>query len=431
MSLSSTDNVIKVRAAEGQSVTRAEVDTVFEQLAGRTDLNGKRVLLIIPDGTRTAPIGMLFKSFFERFSQDASKIDVLIALGTHPPMSEEAINERLELTAEERSGTYGKVGVYNHAWCNPEVLQEIGRIPAKEIDELSGGLFSMEVPVQINKMIDDYDTLMILGPVFPHEVVGFSGGNKYFFPGIGGPDILNFFHWLGAVVTNPMIIGNKWTPVRKVVDRAAALIKQEKIACCAVVDGPHFAGLYVGSPEAAWDESSELSAELHITYKDRAYDMILSCAPQMYDEVWVAGKCMYKLEPVLADRGKLIIYAPHLNEISETHGKLIREIGYHCRDYFLKQWDKFKDFPWGILAHSTHVKGIGSYEDGVETPRAEVILATQLDEATCNEINLGYMDVNSINPEDYTNREDEGILYVPKAGERLFHQKEKPQWAGG
>jgi len=56
--------------------------------------------------------------------------------------------------------------------------------------------------------------------VFPHEVVGFSGGNKYLFPGVGGPQILNFFHWLGAVVTNPMIIGNKWTPVRKVVDRA-------------------------------------------------------------------------------------------------------------------------------------------------------------------------------------------------------------------
>ncbi len=78
----------------------------------------------------------------------------------------------------------------------------------------------MDVPVEINRLVFDYDQIIIIGPVFPHEVVGFSGGNKYLFPGVGGPEILNFFHWLGAVVTNPMIIGNKWTPVRKVVDRA-------------------------------------------------------------------------------------------------------------------------------------------------------------------------------------------------------------------
>ena len=59
-----------------------------------------------------------------------------------------------------------------------------------------------------------YDELIIVGPVFPHEVIGFSGGNKYIFPGISGPEILHFFHWLGAVITNPRIIGNKWTPVR-------------------------------------------------------------------------------------------------------------------------------------------------------------------------------------------------------------------------
>ena len=67
----------------------------------------------------------------------------------------------------------------------------------------------------------------------------------------------------------------------------------------------------------------------------------------MYDELWIAGKCMYKLEPVVADGGELIIYAPHVDEISVTHGKHIEEIGYHCRDYFLKQWDQFKHLPVG------------------------------------------------------------------------------------
>ena len=151
----------------------------------------------------------------------------------------------------------------------------------------------------------------------------------------------------------------------------------------------------------------------------------------MYDELWVAGKCMYKLEPVLADGGELIIYAPHLKEISVTHGKLIEEIGYHCRDYFLKQWDKFKNYPWGVLAHSTHVHGIGTYENGVEKSRARVTLATRLSPELCLKINFGYRNPDEIRPEDFANREDEGVLLVPKAGEMLFRLRESPAWAKG
>src|SRR6266436_3598081 len=151
----------------------------------------------------------------------------------------------------------------------------------------------------------------------------------------------------------------------------------------------------------------------------------------MYDELWVAGKCMYKLEPVLADGGELIIYAPHLKEISVTHGKLIEEIGYHCRDYFLKQWDKFKNHPWGVLAHSTHVRGIGTYENGVEQCRARVTLATEIPPEKCARINLGYRDPKSIRVEDFANREDEGVLLVRKAGEMLYQLANPPACAGG
>jgi nickel-dependent lactate racemase len=307
----------------------------------------------------------------------------------------------------------------------------VGTIPATEINELSGGLFAIDVPVEINRLVFNYDQIIIVGPVFPHEVVGFSGGNKYLFPGVGGPEILNFFHWLGAVVTNPMIIGNKWTPVRKVVDRAAAMVRVPKLCFCMVVDHAELAGLFVGAPEAAWDQASELSRKLHITYKEKPFKLIVSCAPKMYDELWTGGKCMYKLEPVLADGGELIIYAPHITEVCISHGKALHEIGYHCRDYFVKQWDKFKHYQWGVLAHSTHVYGLGTYENGVETPRARVTLATGIPEAECRQINLGYRDPKSINPQDFANREDEGILLVPKAGEMLFHLKNPPSWARG
>lgn len=418
-------------AKSDSSLTDAQIERVLDAAVQDYDFAAKRVLLVIPDHTRTAPIGRLFRGLFDRLHPRTRSLDLIIALGTHPPMTEEAICQRLEITLEDRQKKYSNVRFFNHEWDNPAALELIGTIPSSEIAELSGGLFAMDVPVEINRIFHDYDVLFVIGPVFPHEVVGFSGGNKYFFPGIAGPRILNFFHWLGAVVTNPMIIGNKWTPVRRVVDRAAALIPRDRVCLAAVVDEKRFAGLFWGTPESAWDGASDLSAQIHITRKPHAFHTVLSCAPPMYDELWVAGKCMYKLEPVVADGGELIIYAPHLHEISVTHGRLIREIGYHCRDYFLKQWDKFQHYPWGVLAHSTHVHGIGTYEDGIERRRILVTLASQIPPEICHEINLGWRDVNSIRPEDFANREDEGILLVPKAGERLFHLEKKPAWAGG
>jgi nickel-dependent lactate racemase len=416
-------------APRGESVNGSEAASLIGEAFRGADYRGKRVLLIIPDATRTCPVGQMFQHLHGAIGGEVAKLDVIIALGTHQPMSEEAICERLEISMEQRRSTYRDVAFINHEWDNPSKLRRIGTISSDEIHALSDGLFAMEVPVEINSTVFDYDELVICGPVFPHEVVGFSGGNKYLFPGIGGPEILNFFHWLGAVVTNPLIIGNKWTPVRKVVDRAGAMVPLPKRCIAMVVEKRDLAGLFIGTPEGAWDAASELSRQLHIEYKDRPFHTVLSCAPAMYDELWVGGKCMYKLEPVVADGGELIIYAPHIREISLTHGRIIREVGYHCRDYFLKQWDRFKGYPWGVIAHSTHVRGIGTYEDGVERCRVQVTLATGIPESVCREIKLGYRDPASIRVEDFAGREDEGVLHVPKAGEMLYHLKSRPHWA--
>ena len=423
--------VISEAAATGRSLTAEQVAQVVARACPAEAYGGKRVLVIVPDGTRTAPVGLLFQTLHKQIGAAADSLDVMIALGTHQPMSEQAICDRLEISAEERKSVYGRVKFHNHEWNNPAALRSIGTIPAKDIAALTNGLFSMDVPVEINRRIFDYDQLIIIGPVFPHEVVGFSGGNKYLFPGIAGPEILNFFHWLGAVVTNPMIIGNKWTPVRKVVDRAGGMVGIEKLCFCMVVEGKELAGVYAGTPESAWDGASELSRQLHVTYRERPFHTILSCAPKMYDELWTGGKCMYKLEPVLADGGELIIYAPHITEICVSHGNTIEEVGYHCRDYFLKQWDRFKHFPWGVLAHSTHVRGIGTFENGVERCRAKVTLATGIPRAMCEKINLGYRDPATIDVESFANREEEGVLLVRKAGEMLYHLRNPPAWARG
>ena len=413
----------------GSSLTAERTRALIAEAFPVADYLGKRVLLVVPDGTRTCPLGLMFESLFEQIGRETACFDVMIALGTHQPMSEPSICERLGISSEARQGKYGRVRFFNHEWDNDAALRKIGQLTCDDTLQLSNGLLALEVPVKINARIFEYDQIVICGPVFPHEVVGFSGGNKYLFPGIGGPEVLNFFHWLGAVVTNPMIIGNKWTPVRKVVDRIGQMVSVSKLCLCMVVDQGELAGLFIGSPEGAWEQAADLSQQRHVVHKDRPFHTVLSCAPPMYDELWVGGKCMYKLEPVVEDGGELIIYAPHIHELSLTHGKLIRQIGYHCRDYFLAQWERFKAVPWGVLAHSTHVRGIGTFEQGVERCRIRVTLATGIPEQACRDINLGYRDPRTIHPNQFANRESEGVLCVPKAGELLFQLKHRPNWA--
>jgi len=385
----------------------------------RNDYSGKRILLIIPDNTRSGPIGEIFKIIYDFLGPKARAVDCLVALGTHQPMSEEQICARLSMTPDERKGKYAAAKFFNHEWEDPQTFTSIGKISADEIEQISDGLFAEEVDVSINKLLFEYDEFFILGPVFPHEVVGFSGGHKYIFPGISGDDIIHFFHWLGAVVTNPLINGSKWTPTRKVVEKAASLITMPHKLFAIVALEDELKGIFIGDVAETWEKAADLSEQVHITYKDKPYNTILGIAPEMYDDIWTAGKVMYKLEPILADGGTLIIYAPHITEISYTHGKWLDKIGYHTRDYFLKRMEQFAGVPRGIIAHSTHVKGIGTFIDGVEKPRANVVLATSISKQRCEKVNLDYLNPNDINITDYENREDEGILVVQHAGEVL------------
>ena len=387
----------------------------------RWDLTGQRVLVIIPDGTRSIPLPLMFRLFYENLAHRCARLDYLIALGTHPAMSDEAINRRLGITAEQRAGEYADIRIFNHQWADPETFFTAGTFSREEVFELSQGMLSLEVPVRINRLVLDYDVVLVLGPVFPHEVAGFSGGSKYFSPGISGSEVINFTHWLGALITSYAILGVKDTPVRSVIERVADLIPTQKLFVCLVVDRDGLAGYYAGDTRAAWSAAADLSAQVHIRYLEHPYSTVLSVMPAIYDDLWTGAKGMYKLEPVVADGGELIIYAPHIQEISYTHGQIIDRIGYHVRDYFVKQWEAFKDYPWGVLAHSTHLRGIGAYQDGLELPRIRVTLATSIPAERTRRVNLGYRDPASINLEEWQDRPD--VLYVPKAGEILYRLK--------
>ena len=400
-----------------------EVQDLCRQALEGLDLKGKRILVLIPDSTRTAPVGLMFRTLVGLMARRAAKIDFLIALGTHMPMSQEKILKLLDMTPGEREKKYGKIRVFNHAWDDPKALTTLGMLSAAEMEKITEGRYARDVPVEINKRLLEYDHLFIVGPTFPHEVVGFSGGHKYLFPGVAGAEIINFFHWLGALVTNWEINGVKDTVVRRVVDRAVEFVKIPITNFDMVVTREGLKGLFIGDAKEAFSAAADLSAQVHIKYVDRRYKRVLGIAPLMYDDIWTAGKVMYKLEPIVADGGELIIYAPHIDEVSYTHGKAIDCIGYHCLDYFRGQMDKFSDIPGGVMAHSTHVRGLGTYCNGVEKPRITVTLATGISEERCRRINLGYLDPKSIRVAEWIGREKEGVLLVDHAGEVLHRVK--------
>jgi lactate racemase len=414
----------KATTSIGQLLTEDEIRNTLGVLEGQ--FTNQRVLVLIPDHTRSLPLPFLFRSLVDVL-HDAKQLDFMVALGTHPPLSEESINQLVGISAEERTRAFKHVGLLNHAWDTPSALTSLGTIEQDEIKQIAGvnwhSSLPTEVDIRINKAALEYDHVIILGPTFPHEVVGFSGGAKYLFPGISGADMINSTHWLGALAGVVGTIGIKDTPVREMIHAAARRLKTPVTLIALTVQDHDLAGLFIGDMFSPWRAAADFSAERHIHWCDKPFQRVLSCAPKMYDELWTGAKAMYKLEPAVALGGEVVIYAPHLDVVSHVHGKYIYEVGYHILPYFLNDWERFKNIPLGVLAHSTHLRGSGMMESGIEKPNVRVTLASKISAEDCARLNLGYLDPVKINIDEWKDREDEGILYVPKAGEILYRLK--------
>jgi nickel-dependent lactate racemase len=418
--------IIAQEIGETGLLTHDEImGTLTKGLSGR--FQGQKVLVLIPDHTRSLPLPELFRMVVEVL-HDAGELNFMVALGTHPGYTEEGLNKLVGITAEERATTFRHVGLLNHAWDDPTALTSLGVLDQEEIKNLAGSNWHPSLPteinIRINKAVLEHDAVIIVGPIFPHEVIGFSGGAKYLFPGISGPDVINATHWLGALATVVGTIGIKETPVRAMVHAAAARLRTPVSLAALIMQGHDLTGVLVGDVFDTWSAAADISSKRHIHWSDRPYKRVLSCCPPMYDELWTAGKCMYKTEPVVEMGGEVVIYAPHLDVVSHAHGKYIYQVGYHILPYFLNDWERFKNIPLGVLAHSTHVRGCGVMENGIEKANVKVTLASKISPEDCAKLNLGYSDPASINPADWQNREDEGILYVARAGEMLYKVKQ-------
>jgi nickel-dependent lactate racemase len=289
------------------------------------------------------------------------------------------------------------------------------------VSALSQGLLAEPVDVRINGLVTETDVTVVIGPVVPHEVVGFSGGNKYLFPGLSGQGLIDVTHWLGALITSAAIIGMPGvTPVRALIDAAAALVPGERHALCVVVD--HGSGglhsVSFGPPEEAWAAASGVAGQTHVEYMSGPVSRVLSIVAPRYADLWTGAKGFYKVEPVVADGGEVVLYAPHISQMAAMHPDQ-EGLGYHCRDFFLAHWDQYKDRPRGELAHSTHLFGAGTYDpEHGEHQRVRVVLATSIPEDVVRRANLGYLDPASVDVDTWS--ADPDALVVPDAGEVLY-----------
>ncbi|HEX3825397.1 MAG TPA: lactate racemase domain-containing protein [Mycobacteriales bacterium] len=407
----------------GPTVTLSEDEVrrfVIDQLAA-IDLDGRSLCLLVPDATRSCPLPLLLSAVHEAVHGRVSRLTILVALGTHSEMGEAALAAHLGYEPGGLADQYAGTTVINHAWWNPSTFVTVGEISEERIAALSQGMLRHATDVRVNRAVVEHDLTLVVGPVFPHEVVGFSGGNKYFFPGVSGGELIDLSHWLGALITSAELVGTLGTtPVRAMFDEAASMLPNERLALCVVTDpsGTALRAMAFGAPEDAWQAAAEVSAKTHIRYLDQPVSRVLSIVPRKYDDLWTGAKGFYKVEPIVADGGQVVLYAPHIREVSATHPQ-IEAIGYHCRDFFVKQWALYEDFPWADLAHSTHLRGVGTYDPQYgEQARVTVTLATGIPEAIVRSVNLDYLDPAEIDIAAWESAPD--TLVVPNAGEDLY-----------
>lgn len=393
-------------------------DTIHEAL--NVIEPGERVLAIIPDKTRDDNTHLLFPIANQFLAQKGvACFDALVAQGTHPPMTD--AQKLAKIGVPDFAGR-----IFDHEWNNADEIVTLGELTAETVTSLTGGLVDRAVPVTINRLLaaDVYDTVLVVGATVPHEVAGFAGGAKYFFPGVAGPELTHTTHWLGALAGIENTIGQVETPTRKLIEAATDLVPARIISLNTVVsrgsDGKLITyALFAGEIRDAFRRAAAVSREVHIRYTGRKYKRVIALLDPHYDELWVGGKASYKLGAVVEDGGELIIFAPHLNKLSETHGALIEKYGYapleSVRDMLGVSPELRENLC--IAAHLAHVAYAGRVDaNGNIVPRYRITMASGLDEQTCRRVNLGYLDYRTF---DYQTT-DPDTLIVNDAGRDLY-----------
>jgi len=388
---------------------------------------GARVLAIIPDKTRDDNTDILFPFAAEILAERrVAQFDALVAQGTHGAMTAEEKRSKIGLLNGVEAPGLGEI--FDHQWNVPNELTTIGELSATEVRRLTGGLITDAVKVNLNRRLGPgvYDTILIFSATVPHEVAGFAGGAKYLFPGVAGPDLTHATHWLGALASIENVIGRVETPTRHMIEAAADFVSAQIITLNSVMtrdesNRMRTHALFTGDFRSAFRAAAEVSRQVHIKYTGRKYKRVVALLDEHYDELWVGGKASYKLGGIIEERGELIIYAPHLRSISETHGRLIEKYGYAPLDRVREMVALSTELQnnLAVAAHLAHVSYAGKRdEQGHVVPRYKITMASALDEETCRRVHLGFMDYREFRREDYDS--DRDTLVVERAGRDLY-----------
>ncbi len=440
--MSAPETVLAI--ASGVGVSLPEIEQLTADALADLPSGERRFLVVVPDSSRKLPLAGAFAAVWDALRGRAERVDALIAQGTHQPMGRDA---KARWVFGDRS--FPNTEIFDHPWDDDDALADIGVVPLDDQLERFGEHrddapllgFDADMSIRINRRLLDYDRVILLTRVQPHEGAGFAGGAKQIFPGVSGPEMINLLHAIGSLQTNRGIHGILPNPVRDLIDDMTVSVPVPIATIAMVLDDTTATvrGCFV-QPEgwrAAGLEAARLSSEVNVRYVPERVSRLIAAAPQradgawLYSELWTGSKGISKTEDAVRDGGELVLWAPNIRETSETHGELIRRVGFHAWPYLFANSNAWRAAPTPALplTLSVLVKGEARLESGREIPRIRVRLATAIPQDECRALNIGYEDPDAVAEEIEAatpNQVDDGRLLVTGAGGVLWRHRDVP-----
>ena len=327
----------------------------------------KNALIIPPDFTRFhSNAGFITQVFYRLLTAKGANVDILPALGTHVPVSE------TQWKTMFGDIPYDKMLVHN--WRTDVV--KLGEVPAEEIVKITEGLWKESVDVEVNRRLMDekYDLIVSPGQVVPHEVIGMANHAKNIFVGIGGADMINKSHMIGAVCGMEKAMGRDNTPVRRIFDYAFEhyVAKRPILWVLTVNTAPggkiHSHGLFIGEGRNCLTEAVKLAQQKNIDYVEHGLKKcVVYLDGSEFKTTWLGNKAVYRTRMAMADGGELIVLAPEVHKFGEddTNDALIRKYGYkgrlHTLELFNDPANADMKANMGAVAHLIHGSSDGRF----------------------------------------------------------------------
>ncbi len=355
------------KAGKDLAITHEEKVELMKEAFAKFGKPLKRVLILPPDFTRfNSNAGPLTNIAYKLLSPTAH-VDIMPALGTHFPMTEQEIKT---MFGDDIPLDCFKV----HDWRND--VRTLGEVPSALIKEWSEGKLDYSVNVQCNKILfENYDLILSIGQIVPHEVVGMANYTKNIMVGVGGSDMINKSHFLGASYGMERLMGLNETPVRKLFNYAVhTYLKDLPIVFAMTVMSKskttgkmEMRGLFIGDDDATFDMGVKLSQQTNFDLMDKPVKkVVVYLDPEEFRSTWLGNKAVYRTRMMIADDGDLIVLAPGLKQFGEdpTNDKLIRKYGYKGTPNTLKAVAENEDLRQnlGVAAHLIHGSSEGRFK---------------------------------------------------------------------